>query len=170
MGSNFSGKSVSATFDGQAATLLYTGPTQINLVVPPALGTANTAANLVVTVDGAASAPQLVQLAPAWPSIFSNGVLNQDYGSNGAGQPARAGEVLQVFATGIPANATVSVKIGSQGNLVPLYAGLAPDVPGVQQVNVSVPDGTPSGAVPMTICAAAGTQQYCSSPVNVIVQ
>ena len=170
MGSNFSGKSVSVTFDGQVASLLYTSPTQINLVVPQSLGTSNTAANLVVTVDGVASAPQLVQLAPAWPSVFSNGVLNQDYGSNKDTQPAHTGEVLQVFATGIPANTTVSVKIGSQGNLVPLYAGSAPDVPGVQQVNVAVPDGTPSGAVPMTICASAGTQQYCSSPVNVIVQ
>ena len=34
MGSHFSGKSVAVTFDGTAATLLYSGDTQINLQVP----------------------------------------------------------------------------------------------------------------------------------------
>ena len=124
---------------------------------------------MVVTVDGVASDPQLVQLAPAWPAVFSNGVLNQDYSVNGGNRPAKSGDVLQIFATGIPANATVSVQIGSQNNLVPLYAGAAPDVQGVQQVNVAVPDGV-TGAVPVTICAATGGQQYCSPAAAVVVQ
>ena len=169
MGTNFAGQKVGVTFDGNSATLLYAGATQINLVVPQTVGTSKTTASMIVTVDGSASDPQLVQLAPAWPAVFSNGVLNQDYSVNGVNQPAKLGDVLQIFATGIPASATVSVQIGSRNNLVPMYAGAAPDVPGVQQVNIAVPDGV-TGTVPVTICAATGGQQYCSPAAALVVQ
>jgi uncharacterized protein (TIGR03437 family) len=161
MGTNLSGKAVSVTFDGVAATLLYTGASQINLQVPAELGAKSTA-TLVVTVDGVSSAPATVQLAPAWPAIFAHGVLNQNNQENSAGAPAAAGSVLQVFATGIPAGATVTAEIGARTGLVPLYAGPAPDVPGVQQVNVAVPGDLAPGATQLIICAGVGGQQYCS--------
>jgi uncharacterized protein (TIGR03437 family) len=161
MGTNLSGKAVSATFDSLPATLLYTSATQINLQLPAGLGSKSTA-TLVVTVDGVSSAPATVQLAPAWPAIFSHGVLDQNNQENTAGSPAADGTVLQVFATGIPAGATVTAQIGGRTGLVPLYAGPAPDVPGVQQVNVAVPGDLPPGATQLTLCAAVGGQQYCS--------
>lgn len=170
MGSNLAGKNVSVTFDGTAATLLFNNAGQINFVVPASIPASQSTANLVVTVDGVASAPQLVQLAPAWPSVFSNGVLNQDYSGNSAAKPAKAGDVLQIFATGIPANATVSAQIGTHANLVPLYAAAAPDVPGVQQVNVQVPDGLGSGYAGLTICVTSGSQQSCSQGWALAVQ
>ncbi len=70
---------------------------------------------------------------------------------------------LQVFATGIPAGATVSAQIGVVANLIPLYAGPAPGVPGVQQVNVMVPNGAQMPFTGLTICVTDGGQQYCSS-------
>ncbi|HEY1336077.1 MAG TPA: IPT/TIG domain-containing protein [Bryobacteraceae bacterium] len=168
MGAHLSGKAVNVTFDGIPATLLYVGDSQINLQVPAALGS-KTSASMVVTVDGVSTAPQTVTLAPAWPAVFPHGVLNQDYSPNDK-VAAGAGSVLQIFGTGIPAGATVSVEIAGHKDLIPLYAGSAPDVPGVQQVNVAIPEDVPSGAAQLIICAATPGQQYCSSPYTLAVQ
>jgi len=169
LGANLSGKLVSVTFDGSAATLLYVGATQINLQVPASLGS-KTSATLVVTVDGSSSAPQTVALAPVWPAIFAGGVLNQDYTGNTAATPAKAGSVLQIFATGIPASATVSVQIAGRKNLIPPYAGAAPGLTGVQQVNVMIPADLGAGATQLTVCATAGSQQACSAAYPVVIQ
>jgi len=167
MGSHLSGKTVAVTFDGAAATVLYAGEGQINLQVPASLGS-KTSASLVVTADGVSSAPFPVTLAPAWPAIFAHGVLNQDNHENTATSAAAAGSILQIFATGIPRGATVSVQFGDRAGLVPLYAGDAPDVPGVQQVNVAVPAG--AGAGNLVVCATVGGQQYCSPAYAVAVE
>ena len=168
-GANLSGKNVSVTFDGSAATLLYVGATQINLQVPASLGS-KTSASLVVTVDGSSSAPLTVALTPVWPAIFPHAVLNQDNTENKAGTPAKAGSVLQIFATGIPTSATVSVQIADRKNLIPLYAGVAPGLTGVQQVNVAIPADLGSGATQLIICATAGSQSACSAAYGVVIQ
>jgi uncharacterized protein (TIGR03437 family) len=163
IGANFAGKTVSVTWNGIPANLLYVSDRQIYLQVPAALGSANTAA-LVVTVDGAGSSPQTVQLAPAWPAIFADGIRNQDSSENGALAPAAAGSTLQIFLTGIPAGATVSARINDRGGLAPTFAGPAPDTTGVQQVKLAVPaDFTPQTAQ-LVICASTGGQQFCSAP------
>jgi uncharacterized protein (TIGR03437 family) len=66
---------------------------------------------------------------------------------------------------------TVQIGIGSgQGNgLTPLYAGPAPTVPGVQQVNVAVPGGMSSGPVQLTVCVTVAAQQYCSAGYTLAV-
>ena len=168
-GANLSGKSVSVTFDGNAAILLYAGATQINLQVPAILGS-KTSSILVVTVDGSSSAPQTVALAPVWPAIFAGGILNQDNTENKAGAAAVRGSVLQIFATGIPTSATVSVQIADRKNLIPLYAGVAPGLTGVQQVNVQIPSDLAAGAAQLTVCATAGSTQACSAAYPVVIQ
>jgi uncharacterized protein (TIGR03437 family) len=160
-GAGLAGKDVAASFDGLPAALLYSGESQINFQVPPALGSKASTA-LVVTVDGASSTPVTVTLAPAAPAIFAHGVLNQDNTSNTPEVAAGAGSILQIFGTGIPAGAIVTAEIGGRKGLVPIYAGIAPGVTGAQQVNVAVPEGLAPGSVPLTICAAIGQQQYCS--------
>jgi uncharacterized protein (TIGR03437 family) len=161
-GANLAGKAVAVTFDGAAAPLLYTSASQINLQVPAALGSKASAA-IVVTVDGASSAPMAVALSPAWPAIFAHGVLNQDNSENTPQSGAAPGSMLQIWGTGIPQGTTVSVQIGDRGNLIPVYAGAAPSVPGVQQVDVAVPDGLPAGPAQLTICATAQSRQFCSA-------
>ena len=170
-GANLSGKSVPVvTFDGTPSPLLlYAIATQINLQVPASLGS-KTSATLVVTVDGSSSAPQTVALASVWPAIFAGGVLNQDYTGNTAATPAKAGSILQIFATGIPASATVSVQIADRKNLIPPYAGAAPGLTGVQQVNVMIPADLGAGATQLTVCATAGSQQACSAAYPVVIQ
>jgi uncharacterized protein (TIGR03437 family) len=169
MGSHFSGKSVAVTFDGVPASLLYTSDTQINLQVPAGVA-GKTSSIVVVTADGQSSAPTTVALAPAWPSVFANGVLNQDNSMNSANNGAKAGTILQVFATGIPEGAIVTAQIGNHAGLIPLYAGDAPTVAGVQQVNVAVPGETPSAATTLTICVSTPAQQYCSAGTALTVQ
>lgn len=168
MGTNLSGKSVTVTFDGAAANLLYVSATQINLQVPAGLAGKNSS-SMVVTVDGVSSAAQTVILAPAWPAIFAGGVLNQDYSANTAGSGAPAGSYISIWATGIPDGATVSVQMGNRQNLVPAYAGAAPDVPGVQQVNVAVPIDMPAGTTPLVVCAATGSLTACSPAYTLVV-
>jgi len=168
MGTHFSGKNVAVTFDGVAASLLYAGDTQINLQVPASLG-AKTTASLVVTVDGVSSTPLTVPLAVAWPAVFPHGVLNQDNTENTATAAAKVGDILQIFATGIPKIATISAQIGGRKDLIPVYAGDAPTAPGVQQVNVAVPDGV-SGPVTVVVCATTGGQQYCSPAYTITVR
>jgi len=168
LGSNLAGTNVSVTFDGNPAPLLYTGASQINLQVPMAVAS-QTTSTMVVTVNGASSAPQSLPVSPAWPAIFSGGVLNQDYSVNGPGSGAQAGSVLQIFLTGVPADAAVTAVIGSQTNLTPLYAGPAPGIPGVQQVNVAVPAGAGGGSTQVAVCATAGGRQFCSTGLPLYV-
>jgi uncharacterized protein (TIGR03437 family) len=168
LGSNLAGKSVAVTFDGNPATLLYTGASQINLQVPAAVASA-TASNMVVTVDGA-SAAQSVPVSPAWPAIFTGGILNQDGSVNGPAVTAKAGDILQIFLTGAPDGAAVSVVMGNQNGIAPVYAGGAPGIPGVQQVNVAVPAGAGGGSTPVAICATTGGRQFCSTGIPVYVK
>lgn len=169
MGSNLAGKNVTVTFDGSPASLLYTSATQINLQVPAGLGP-KASTSMVVTVDGNSSAAVAVPMAPAWPSIFTPGVLNQDNTVNAAAAPAQAGTVIQIYATGIPDGATVWASVGGPDHLQPLYAGEAPGIAGVQQVNVMVPSGVSGPAVPLYLCTLAGGQQYCSNTYSLTVQ
>lgn len=170
-GSGLAGQSVFVTFDGMAANLLYTGAKQINLRVPPELS-GRISSRMVVTVDGAASAPVNVALAALAPAIFTPGILNQDNTVNGTNHPAPAGTVLQIFGTGMPdSGGTILVKMQDRDNLVPLYAGEAPGLPGLQQVNVAVPGDLHAPAASLTVCAmGSGDQRYCSQPVTVSLQ
>jgi uncharacterized protein (TIGR03437 family) len=170
LGSNLAGANVAVTFDGNPATLLYSSATQINLQVPAEVAS-ETASTMVVTVDGASSAPQTLPVSAAWPAIFSNGVLNQDNSVNGPSVAASAGAILQIFLTGIPANAAVTAVIGNQTNLTPLYAGPAPGIAGVQQVNVAVPAGAGGGgSTQVAVCATAGGRQFCSTGLPLYVK
>jgi len=163
------GKTVSVTFDGIPATLLYTSATQINLQVPASLGSKQST-SMVVTADGNSSAAVNVPLAPAWPAIFNPGVLNQDNSVNAAATPAKAGDIIQIYATGIPSGATVWASVGGPARQSPLYAGDAPGMAGVQQVNVMIPVGVSGAATPLYLCVMANGQQYCSNTYNLAVQ
>jgi hypothetical protein len=69
MGKGFAGKNLAATFDGVPSTILFSNDTQINLMVPVEM-TSKASADLVVSVDGAASQPKTVNLAPFSPAIL----------------------------------------------------------------------------------------------------
>jgi uncharacterized protein (TIGR03437 family) len=167
-GTRFTGTNVSVTFDGIAAKVLFSNDTQINLLVPDGVG-AKSAAQVVVTVDGASSPATAVALASVAPAVFNNGILNQDSSANTATSGAAVGSIVQIFLTGLAqTTGTVLVKIHDREDLVPAYAGPAPGNPGVQQVDVAVPADLPAMTTTALVCALDTLgNKVCSAPAPI---
>ncbi len=172
-GTNLAGNTVTVTFDGIAAQILYDSPAQINLLVPASLAP-KTSTQLVVTNGGNSSAPQTISLAPFSPGIFQNGILNQDSSVNSASNPAVPGSVIQIFATGLSGTGVITATIAGQSITQPYYAGPAPSLPGVQQVNLIVPAlPLPSnGESTISVSVCGSTTPYlavCSPAVQLAI-
>jgi uncharacterized protein (TIGR03437 family) len=165
-GTNLGGSGLNVSFDGMPARVLYSGADQINFQVPAELGT-RASSQLTVTVNGVSSLPQSVALANAGPAVFTPGILNQDNSVNVASAPALAGSVVQIFTTGLmppDGSGTIDAKIAGRSGLIPLYAGQAPGIPGVQQVNVLVPADLSAQSADLTICSTTADGQHVCSP------
>ena len=168
-GAKLAGTTVLATFDAIQAKLLYLSDIQINLQVPPQLGS-QPSTQVVVSVDGTLTAPFTLALTPLNPGIFPGGVLNQDMTVNSATNPAVIGSIISIYATGLPTDGS-SISANLRGSDVgPLqYAGPAPGLIGVEQVNLRIP----SSFVPMTadlvLCGLDPTSgnKVCSPAVQV---
>ncbi len=172
-GLRLAGRTVTVTMDGFQTNLLFVGAEQINLLVPTQLGRASSAF-LVVTVDGISSSPLAVPLALAAPGIFAGGVLNQDGIVNSEAAAARVASIVQIFATGLPLPelGTISARIHDRDMYQLHYGGPAPNVPGVQQVNLVVPDDLPAMTADVVVCGAPRdnpTQRTCSpaAPISI---
>jgi uncharacterized protein (TIGR03437 family) len=172
---NFPGaQPLSVLIDGLSVEILYNGPTQLNFVVPPT-AIPNASASLQISSGGNLVLATPLQIADASPALFTvnqsgtgqASVLNQDYTYNGADAPAvpaARGSILMVYGTGFGvANplgqdglswlaSAVSAIIGGLPAEV-TFAGLAPGyTPGLQQINIRIPDDCPSGpAVPIRL-------------------
>lgn len=169
MGSLFSGRKVSVTFNGIGAQVLFSNATQINLVVPAGLA-GQSSAQVVVTVDGLAGTPFSVNLAAFAPGIFTPGVLNQDNTVNSAKNPAAPGSIVQIFATGLSGTGVITAKIGSQVVTQPYYAGPAPGINGLQQVDLILPSDLSGDSVNVAVCGGArAAQAVCSPTVSVAI-
>lgn len=168
MGSAFTGKNVSATFDGQPATILFSSATQINLLVP---SLAASSSKLVVTVDGLSSAATTVTVVPFEPAIFPGAIVNQDSTVNGAGNGALPGSVVYLFATGLSGTGAITGHIATEDIPNPYYAGPAPTLIGVQQVNLQVPGDLSSMTTQLYVCGtSAGASPVCSVPAQFTIQ
>jgi uncharacterized protein (TIGR03437 family) len=151
--------------DGQSVEILYNGPTQLNFVVPPT-AIPNASGLLQISSGGnlvLATPLQIVDASPALFTVNESGtgqasVLNQNYSYNGATMAAARGSILMVYGTGFGVanapgqdglswlSAAVTATIGGLYADV-TFAGLAPGyTPGLQQINVRIPEGCPSGA------------------------
>ena len=146
---------VQVLVNGTAVPVEYISPTQINIVypsLPPAL------TQLTVT-NSAGKHTVNVLPAPAVPSVFSldasgtgpaaaiNGVTGQIVGAT---NPLHAGDYASIFLTGLGqtvqqngldyAQVVPSVSIGGQSCAV-TYAGRAPTIESIDQLNCQVPAG-----------------------------
>jgi uncharacterized protein (TIGR03437 family) len=163
-------------FGSTDAKLVFTGTSQINLVVPSPLAAGTTAVS--VRMKGTQVANGTVTISAAGPGIFvaqntdptqPGAVLNQDSTVNSGTNRAAAGTVMQIFATGygpLDTNnqAAVQVNIGETPATVQ-YSGPAPGYPGLWQINAVLPAGV-TGQVPLYVAA----QNIASNAVTIWVQ
>jgi len=164
---------VSVTINGTAAPVQFASPNQINVQVPWGVQ-AGDGAPVVVTNSAGSSSAAPVNVAAAAPAIYNIGgqavAVNSD-GSLAAPansipgfntRPAKAGETLILFATGLGAVdnpitdgansldmqrntlAKPTVLIGGVAATV-TFSGLSPQFIGVNQINVTIAGGTPTG-------------------------
>jgi len=160
---------VQVLVNGTPAPLFFVSPSQINFQMLSAI--TDPTIQVAVVSAGVRSLPIDVPVVTEEPGLFTiaaNGagqaaVLNADNSVNGTGNPAAAGTVLQIFATGLgkvdppvspgqpaladPLSLTVSKPIVRIGGTVAelLFSGLAPGFVGLYQINVRIPPGLASG-------------------------
>ena len=90
---------------------------------------------------------------------------------NAAGSAAQPGSVIQIFATGLAGNGTIFAKIGDRQIDQPNYAGPAPGLIGVQQVNVALPPDLTGPTANVSVCGGAKfVQAVCSPAIQVMLQ
>jgi uncharacterized protein (TIGR03437 family) len=181
-------------FDGTAVPVLFSVTGQVNALVPFEL--ANKASTvLTVSYNGVTSLPTTLAVVPTLPGIFTENatgkgqgsILNQDYGINSASNPAAQGSAIMIFGTGggltnppsidgtlnpLPpplgdlTTEPITAMVGGQPATV-LYAGPAPGLlAGIFQINVTLPDGLPSGNVSVTVTVGTATSQTVTVAVQ----
>jgi uncharacterized protein (TIGR03437 family) len=173
---------VEVTFNGMPAPILYASSDTIATIAPFALNASGQVA-IQVGVNGVMSPVQNLPVAATAPGIFSldssgsgpGVILNSDYSVNSAANPAPAGSVVMVYATGggmtagqnttghaASAAASLSAPVTATAGGAPatvLYAGSAPEeANGVVQVNLQLPDGV-TGIVPVVLSIGGVSSQ-----------
>lgn len=157
------GTGVRILIGGLAANILYVSPGQINFLVPNLLRPGRT--ELQVVRNGLAGPPVPFEIASASPAIFQADAqtviaARPDGSPITADQPAKAGDILTLYATGLGDTvppvvySNLSFKAAQirqfaefkllldgmplDSSLI-LYAGIAPGFAGLYQINVQIP-------------------------------
>jgi len=186
---------VEVRVDGVPAPLFFTSESQVNFQMPfeaPLSGSVN----VVVRSGGSASSGEVVAVQPYAPAVFVNPgtgepIITRHPGGEliAADDPARPGDVLIIFVTGIgdvnnpPATGSATpaspiptarvppmVTVGGAETQV-FFGGLAPFFVGLGQINIQLPDPLPQspGALPLVVSfdgsAAAPVQLPVIIPV-----
>ena len=143
-------------FNGADAPVFYAQSTQINAQVPYSVA-GSASSTVAVLYQGKVVGGATVGVAPSAPGLLAK-AINQDGTVNGAALPATRGTWMTFYATGeglrdggnaagVPAQAPyahpllpISLTIAGV-NADILYAGSAPGLIGVMQINVRVPAG-----------------------------
>lgn len=164
----------SVLVNGRPAPLLFVSENQINFQLP-----FDAAGEISVQLRNAGRDGSTfnASVEPVAPGIFAGAVAHSStFLPVSAASPAARGEVLAVFAAGLgpvqppvdagrpapssplsPTTLPVTATVGGAAAPV-IFAGLAPGLAGVYQVNLSVPPSAPSGnAVPLTLSVAGAT-------------
>ena len=159
---------VGVTIDGNPAFVEYISPTQINVQAPFDIAVGSV--NVVVTNNGAASAPFQAQLQTVAPAFFLYPGTNYavasrlpDYAAVGnQAVPAKPGDTLVLWGTGFgatsPAVAAGTVVTGTPAAAAPTLTIGGVTVPvistiltagsaGLYQITVQLPATAPSGSV-----------------------
>jgi uncharacterized protein (TIGR03437 family) len=184
---------VQVSVNGTPAPIYSVSSTQISAIVP--FEATGSTATLIVTVNGTKSNTVVVPLAATAPGIFSfpaNGIsnaaaLHADYSLISATSPATHGEIISMYLTGLgatkptvqdgaaaPGKAPLALMTGPLaiyvgGVQVPAnqiyYAGLAPTLAGLYQVNFMVPT-VPAGNVGVAVQTNEGFTDMVYIPIQ----
>ena len=165
--------------DGAASPLLFASPGQINFQAPTV---ADTQSLVEVRVAGQRVARGAMNIVKSAPGILI--ALNQDGRLNTTSNPARRGQVLSLYATGLgqstppvsdgfpgpalPPAIAASIPEASVGGtaVAPYYAALAPGLVGIWRVDLILPASSPQGdAVPVSL-----RQGFTSANLPVTIQ
>lgn len=175
-GTRLTGQDVKVSFDGFpaeviASSTLDNNEQKVDIVVPAALGQ-QFRAQMQVIVNGVSSLPYPVALAAAAPIIFPSAVLNQNGVANSIANPEEPGRQLVIFATGLPLEALgqITAKLHDREITAPAFAGPAPGLPGIQQVNLAIPGDLPTMQSEVLVCgvpANARDTRVCSRPYTI---
>jgi uncharacterized protein (TIGR03437 family) len=165
-------------------------PGQISAVVPYA--TSETIAEIQVVNNGVASNVVTAFVYEAGPGVFTippggvgfSAALHPDFSLVDAQHPARPGEIIAVFVTGLgdvfPAIADgapaplgilnrttnpVSVFLNNQSTQV-LFSGLVPTLAGLYQINIRIPDNARSGNLRLDIVTGRSYSTHSLLPVR----
>jgi uncharacterized protein (TIGR03437 family) len=185
---------VRVLMNNREAAIYFVSPGQIAAIVP--YGTTEGVVQVQVERDGVLSNAVTMFRYATSPGIFSQAqsgegigaVLHTDYSLVTEASPARPGEVIQVFLTGIgPVFPTIpdgapgggstlnrttpgSVK-GFVDNLEAevTYAGLAPFLAGLYQVNMKVPENASTGNVFLDIATPDAYTSQAALPVGTAI-
>lgn len=175
------------------APIYFASPTQISAVVPYNIPTNTSVVSVQVVNNGAQSNTVNSYIGSTSAGVFTvppgglgNGaVLHADYSLVSSSSPAKVGETVLIFLTGLgavspsvtagapaPSSAplaqvtnTVNVYIDSQPATVS-FAGLAPGLGGLYQLNVVVPSGVTSGTVSLEISAVDSDNLQATIPIQ----
>jgi uncharacterized protein (TIGR03437 family) len=177
-------------FNGIAAPLIYVRADQLAAIVPNAVANLSKTStqpqvNVQAVFNGQRGAGTFLGVVDTKPGLFTlddsgrgpGAILNQDASVNSAANPAARGSIVVLYGTGQgltnpdlpedelasspypePVN-PVTVTIGGQTAKI-LYAGAAPGLAGLMQINAQVPPGVkPGNDVPVVVKIGNNTSQ-----------
>ncbi|HWP85312.1 MAG TPA: choice-of-anchor D domain-containing protein, partial [Terriglobia bacterium] len=182
------------TIDGRPVPIFYATPTQLGIQIPYDL-TASTA-TIQVFVNSEPSAPQTIGVAPFAPGIFTTSqdgtgpgaITHADGRPVDANNPAVAGEVLIMYATGLgqvtPPVGTGRRPVGTTSTVtlptvtidgipaVVQFAGLSNCCVGLNQINVVVPPNVRLGpSIPVVLSiggVASNVVTISTAPASIL--
>jgi uncharacterized protein (TIGR03437 family) len=181
---------VQVKINGRLAPVYAVSPTQISVVVP--YETELSYAQFQVINGGVASNTSTSFVNTASPGVFTvppggigyGAVLHADYSLVSKSSPAKRGEIVLLFVTGM-GEVSPAVTAGSAAPSNPLakvvnqpdiyidgtsadvsFAGLAPGFAGLYQINVKVPDDAGPGDVSLEVDGVDGGTSQAVIPVQ----
>jgi uncharacterized protein (TIGR03437 family) len=104
----------------------------------------------------------LARTGPTGPLVAENVNPDGTIASNGLATPAQPGQPVVIVGTGLGSTpqSAVGITLGGVAQTV-LYAGAAPGLPGVNQINFRIAAGTPDGCY-LPLIVTYGTQSVTS--------
>jgi uncharacterized protein (TIGR03437 family) len=155
LGANLGGASL--TLNGAPVATIFNSTTQVNFLAPASVSTG--LEDLVVSTRAGASSPVKVQFDTYAPGIFFDSasgygaVLIAGTSNVTQIQPAKLGDYLEIYATGLGSGAAKVIATVGGINVPVVYSGPS-SIPGLDQIDIQLALTPPPGVQPLSISVA----------------